>query len=58
MGHERVWWVVAWDFYYPCGGLNNVKSTHSSETEAAEEAASLIGIYDSVEVINVSSFIY
>ena len=30
----KVWWVVAWDNYYPCEELHNVRGTFNSEQEA------------------------
>jgi hypothetical protein len=52
----KIWWVVAWDYYYPSGGLNNMQSTHSTEEEAIA-ASKLITTFDNVKVINISSFL-
>jgi hypothetical protein len=54
----KVFWVVAWDRYYPSGGLNNVKSTHSTREEAAAAASQLpSGAYDFVEIIDISDML-
>lgn len=34
----KIWWVTAWDNYYPDGGLDNVKGTFATESEAQEFA--------------------
>lgn len=52
----KVWWVLAWDHYYPQGGLENVHSTYATKAEAETAAKSLLflGTFDEVEVENVS----
>lgn len=58
------WWVLAWDTYYPNGGLGNVHSTWPTFEQANETAEGLSKkgkeIYDDVyhkpdhvEVINI-----
>lgn len=44
--------VVAWDFYYPSGGLGNIKGLYSTKEEAQEAAKNpkLIQTYDNVDV--------
>lgn len=37
----KVWWVLAWDHYYPRGGLNNVDSCWETEEEALKRANDL-----------------
>jgi hypothetical protein len=51
----KIWWVVAWYCYYPDGQLRNVRSTHSSKTEAEAAAANLHA--DFVEVVDVSNLL-
>jgi hypothetical protein len=49
----NVFWVLAYDKYYPSGGLGNVKRTFPSREEAAEYAETIQG-YDYVEIQDVS----
>ena len=34
----KVWWVVAWDNYYPCEELRNVRGTFNSKQEEIDFA--------------------
>ena len=34
----KVWWVVAWDNYYPCEELRNVRGTFNTKQEAIDFA--------------------
>lgn len=56
----NVWWVLAYDQYYPEGGLGDVYKTCDSEEAANAVAAELkrTGSYDYVEVENVSHLLY
>lgn len=54
MKNLKVWWVLAWDQYYPKGSLDNVRSTHSSFEEAEGEISALRAAFDNVEIINIS----
>lgn len=49
----KIWWVIAYDGYYPGSSLTNVHSTYKTEEEAKQQA-SKINDFDYVEVINVS----
>lgn len=53
----KVYWVLAWDTYYPCGGLDDVKSTHAIEEEAWEAARILQGNYDYVTVEDIRNLV-
>ncbi len=37
----KVWWVVAWDNYYPDEGLENVVDTFATEQESMVFAAKI-----------------
>lgn len=52
----KVWWVLGWEQYYPCGALRNVAATFKTKEEADESAENIRihGGYDYVEVENVS----
>jgi hypothetical protein len=52
----KKYWVLAWDQYYPKGGLGNVHSVHDSEDSAREIAKNLEvdGAYEYVEVVDIS----
>jgi hypothetical protein len=58
----KVFWVLAWETYYPKGGLGNVLSMHET-LEEANEAAEKIRIedqwppYDFVAVEDVSEML-
>lgn len=55
----KVWWVLAWDQYYPDSELGNVKSTHVTEEEAKEAAAHPdLRSWDRVEVMNISHMLF
>lgn len=61
----KVWWVLAWEQYYPNGGLGNVVGTFETKEEADQFAASFKYDYgssfeyrpDYVEVENVSEML-
>ena len=55
----KVFWVVAWCTYYPCGGLANVQSTHETLEEANEAAKKLESLwqFDYVKVKDVSEML-
>lgn len=42
--------VVAWDTYYPCGGLRNIKSCWTHLEMAQEAAKELYDDYDNIEI--------
>jgi hypothetical protein len=52
---QKVWWVLAWDTYYPSGSLRNVKGTFYTEEEARKEKEELEAQerFDYVEVANI-----
>jgi hypothetical protein len=50
----KVWWVLAYNQYYPWGELGNVHSTYETEEEAVAIANNLRGKFDHVYVENVS----
>lgn len=52
----KVWWVLAWSKYYPCGGLTNVDSTWETKEEAEAEAIKVRerDVDDYVEVWDIS----
>lgn len=52
----KIWWVLAWDTYYPGSALLNVNSTWETE-EDAEIAALKIKDEDHVRVVNVSDML-
>lgn len=52
----KVFWVVAYDQYYPDGGLDNVRKTFATRAEA-EEYAKTVKDYDHVEVHDVRSML-
>jgi hypothetical protein len=59
---QKVWWVLAWNDYYPSSGLGNVKKTFSTKSEAREyaerlEAGEGYADYDNVEIVNVSDYL-
>ena len=60
----KKYWVVAWDSYYPDGGLNNVVGSFETLEEAEEFAESYTGPYsssirpDHVEVEDVSYLLF
>lgn len=58
----KVWWVLAWDKYYPKCELGDVLSTHLTEEEAEQfivDFKARLGedYYDYMEVTNVSSLL-
>jgi hypothetical protein len=56
----KVWWVVAWDDYYPDSALHNVRSTHETKEEANKTADALrLEAYapDHVDVINITEML-
>ena len=53
----KVWWVLAWDTYYPDGALFNVDSTWENEESADAAAAELRGNRDHVCVVDVSDML-
>jgi hypothetical protein len=59
MQEIKVWWVLAWDTYYPSGSLRNVKGTFYTEEEARKEKEELEAQerFDYVEVANVSGLL-
>lgn len=56
----KVFWLVAWDTYYPSGALRNVQGTYATKEEAM---SALRGLQDTVyardhaEVIDVSEML-
>lgn len=61
----KIWWVTAWQNYYPDGGLDNIKGSFSTKEEAEEFAKTLraegmpspgsfLPRYDFVEVENIA----
>jgi hypothetical protein len=59
MKEIKVWWVLAWDTYYPSGSLRNVKGTFYTEEEARKEKKELETqeCFDYVEVVNISDYL-
>jgi hypothetical protein len=55
----KVFWVMAWEQYYPEGALRNVRGTFHTREEAAVLEAKLLSAkdYDHVEVIDVRHLI-
>lgn len=53
----KTWWVIGHDTYYPCGGLDDVRGTFTTEEEAKEFAESIYSGWDFVEVINVIEYL-
>ena len=60
----KVWWVLAWQKYYPSEGLLNVESTWETREEAEAQASALRGgnpkdldYYDYVQVRNISDML-
>lgn len=55
----KVWWVMAWNTYYPGGGLQNVDSTWETKEEAEAQAAMVRerDNDDFVEVWNISGML-
>lgn len=53
----KVWWVVAYDYQYPDGGLGNVKGCFYTKKKALEVAEGYNTRFDVVNVIDVSRFI-
>lgn len=59
----KVWWVIAWDNYYPDGNLNNVRSTWETKEEAEREQLRLMAgsrlthVPDHVEIVDVSELL-
>jgi hypothetical protein len=49
----KVFWVVAYDYYYPQGGLDDVLKTFATREEAELYADGVTG-HDHVEVTDVS----
>jgi hypothetical protein len=49
----KVFWVIAYDRYYPRGGLDDVRETFATRAEADEYAATVEG-YDEIEIHDVS----
>jgi len=58
----KVWWLLSWESYYPCGSLLNVHSTYSTEQEAIEASKFLLEDGEvpwgsNVEIINISDML-
>lgn len=57
----KVFWVLAWDQYYPGGRLNNVESTWATREEAEKRVKELELLpsfyFDYVEIKDVSEMI-
>lgn len=53
----KVFWVLAYDRYYPNGGLSDVMGTFLTREEAEKYAASLTS-YDYVQIEDVSNMLY
>lgn len=62
----KIWWVLAWDNYYPDGSLGNVKSTWGTKEEAIAEEKRLAdpsshgnGWYgaDNIDIVNISDML-
>ena len=50
----KLFWVAAWDNYYPEGGLDNVKAYCVTREEAYREYEKLKDTWDNVEIFNIS----
>ena len=46
--------LCAWDHYYPCGGLANIKMCANTEEELADLKAELEDEYDNVRIYHSS----
>jgi hypothetical protein len=62
MEELKVWWVLAWNDYYPSSGLGNLRETFSTWSEAHDYAGFLRSndswsSYDNVEIVNVSDYL-
>jgi hypothetical protein len=53
----KVFWVLAWSTYYPCGELGNVHSAWSAREKAEEIAEAIKLDYDWVRVVDVSEIL-
>lgn len=49
----KVFWVLAWDQYYPGSGLTNVHDTFELEEDANKCRDSLEGSFDYVIVVDI-----
>ena len=66
----KVWWVLAWEQYYPSSELGNVHSTYATREEAVAVAEQLKIPWDAangepyrycpenVEVVNISNMLF
>jgi hypothetical protein len=58
----KVWWVFAWDKYYPLGELDNLVATFHTQEEAEAYAkymrADAYESYDHITVIDVRSMLF
>jgi len=56
----KVWWVYAWNQYYPSSCLGDLIDTFVTEAEAAVFADDLkdTGNYSYVEVVDISDRLY
>jgi hypothetical protein len=56
----NIWWIVAWDHYYPSRKLDNVKGTFSSKQEALDSATyrTCMSDYDFLEIVNVNDLLF
>ena len=50
----KIWWIIAYDEYYPCGGLDDLIGSYETEREAKEHAKSIYSGWDVVKVINIT----
>ena len=57
----KVFWVLAWDQYYPRGRLNNVESTWETREEAEKRVEQLEAnpscYFDYIEIEDISELI-
>ena len=53
----KVWWVFAYDQYYPSAGLSDVKNTFATEEEAQAYVDELQSTCDYVRIVNVSDML-
>ena len=50
----KIWWVFAFDGYYPSGGIEDLSGSFPTEEEAEEFAQLIYSDWDNVQVINIT----
>ena len=49
----KIYWVLAWDSYYPKRALDNVEGRFETYEEACEYANTIMRNFDNVEIENI-----